>query len=302
MGYNLIIVKKDTVKNPAIDSFVLSVVPGAKCISNVAAEVAFQLPLQEVPKFKDLFLGLDNKLSDLKIASYGISITTLEEVFLRVAEGEGEAKNLAVNENNNGDPANNEEFPVMNQKEVSKEEFQNKVDDFDLNSVKIKGRLFLFFVHFWALFIKRWNYFKRDKKGLFCEVLLPCAIIGVGLCITLIQFIYTSPSLIMDPSTLQTPMITPVQNIGFFDGKNFNQKYFNFMKYPGPSNDLSGFDIFAFNQRNEQQDGLYGGLFFNSTSPSSTSFSYTAFVFSSFILLNFSSTSTTRLRPTRFRS
>lgn len=38
-----------------------------------------------VEKFPKLFDELDAKMKDLKVDSYGISITTLEEVFLKVA-------------------------------------------------------------------------------------------------------------------------------------------------------------------------------------------------------------------------
>jgi ATP-binding cassette subfamily A (ABC1) protein 3 len=54
-------------------------------LSNVSAEVAFQLPLATVTEFPSLFDDIDKSIEKLKINSYGISITTLEEVFLKVA-------------------------------------------------------------------------------------------------------------------------------------------------------------------------------------------------------------------------
>ena len=39
-------------------------------------------------KFKDFFNKFDNDLDSLGIRSYGISVTTLEEVFLKVGHGE----------------------------------------------------------------------------------------------------------------------------------------------------------------------------------------------------------------------
>jgi hypothetical protein len=41
--------------------------------------------MSTVEKFPALFDQLDLKLKELKVNSYGISITTLEEVFLKVA-------------------------------------------------------------------------------------------------------------------------------------------------------------------------------------------------------------------------
>lgn len=64
---------------------VTKAIPEAKVLSNVSAEVAFQLPMSTVSKFPALFDSLDSKLTTLKVTSYGISITTLEEVFLKVA-------------------------------------------------------------------------------------------------------------------------------------------------------------------------------------------------------------------------
>jgi len=43
------------------------------------------------PKFKDFFTALDRELSDLGLSSYGVGITTLEEVFLSIGHGENRA-------------------------------------------------------------------------------------------------------------------------------------------------------------------------------------------------------------------
>jgi len=40
--------------------------------------------------FKDFFTELDSKLDQLGISSYGVGITTLEEVFLKIAQGQEE--------------------------------------------------------------------------------------------------------------------------------------------------------------------------------------------------------------------
>ena len=46
--------------------------------------------MEEVKNFPALFDMLDRDKDSLKVNSYGISITTMEEVFLRVAEMEEE--------------------------------------------------------------------------------------------------------------------------------------------------------------------------------------------------------------------
>lgn len=49
-------------------------------------------------KFKNFFTEFDNDLDGLGIRSYGISVTTLEEVFLKVGHGDDTNDDLAAKE------------------------------------------------------------------------------------------------------------------------------------------------------------------------------------------------------------
>ena len=55
-------------------------------MSNVGAELAFVLPKNEVGKFPPLLNELDANKKALGISSYGVAVTTLEDVFLRVSK------------------------------------------------------------------------------------------------------------------------------------------------------------------------------------------------------------------------
>ena len=55
--------------------------PGARVTSDVGAELAVMLPSGETSKFAGLFKELDGMIASAGFASYGISCTTLEEVF-----------------------------------------------------------------------------------------------------------------------------------------------------------------------------------------------------------------------------
>ena len=63
------------------------------------------------------------------------------------------------------------------------EDASDQIDDFDLNSVRITGAFSVFVLHFWALFLKRVRYFRRDLQGFICEVFLPCAVVVGGLAV-----------------------------------------------------------------------------------------------------------------------
>jgi hypothetical protein len=53
-------------------------------VSDYHAELALQLPLSEFPKFPSLLRGLETATSVLGVEHYVLSMTTLEDVFLRL--------------------------------------------------------------------------------------------------------------------------------------------------------------------------------------------------------------------------
>lgn len=53
--------------------------------SHEAEEVTFVLPSQQASKFEKLFETLETDRETLGIKSFGVSVTTMEEVFLRSA-------------------------------------------------------------------------------------------------------------------------------------------------------------------------------------------------------------------------
>lgn len=69
-----------------------------KKLSEVSSEITYQIPTALSYKFKDFFQSFDVDLDKLGIRSYGISVTTLEEVFLRVGHGDDGTDNLKVKE------------------------------------------------------------------------------------------------------------------------------------------------------------------------------------------------------------
>jgi len=58
-------------------------VPGVQMESNVGAELSFVLPKEQSANFEKLFTDLEFDQTALGIDSFGASVTTLEEVFLK---------------------------------------------------------------------------------------------------------------------------------------------------------------------------------------------------------------------------
>jgi len=58
-------------------------VPDVQLESNVGAELSFSLPKEQSATFETLFGDLEQNRDSLGIDSFGISVTTMEEVFLK---------------------------------------------------------------------------------------------------------------------------------------------------------------------------------------------------------------------------
>lgn len=87
VGYLLSVSKArpDALVGP-IEAVVRGVVPDARVTSSIAGEVIFQMPLSNVPLFAGLFRELKATAEGLGVGSYGISLTTLEQVFISLAK------------------------------------------------------------------------------------------------------------------------------------------------------------------------------------------------------------------------
>ncbi|NXB50960.1 ABCA9 protein, partial [Leucopsar rothschildi] len=72
-----------------LTSLVKGYIPNATFSGHTQYELRYKLPLENVKKFPDLFSGLDS-CPEQGIINYGVSMTTLEDVFLRL-EGEATA-------------------------------------------------------------------------------------------------------------------------------------------------------------------------------------------------------------------
>jgi hypothetical protein len=62
-------------------------VPNASLLSNVGTEMSYQLPLAASAAFTGMFEQLDSEADEGNVVTYGVGVTTLDEVFLLVARG-----------------------------------------------------------------------------------------------------------------------------------------------------------------------------------------------------------------------
>eukprot|EP00490_Sorites_sp_Unknown_P025468 CAMPEP_0114678684 /NCGR_PEP_ID=MMETSP0191-20121206/52057_1 /TAXON_ID=126664 /ORGANISM="Sorites sp." /LENGTH=164 /DNA_ID=CAMNT_0001953079 /DNA_START=1525 /DNA_END=2016 /DNA_ORIENTATION=+ len=88
----------DVALKPDIDAIVFGKIEGAGNLTSAGGELNYRLPLTESSKFAQLFKELDTQSEQLSISNYGIGVTTLEEVFLKIGHDEEEQKAKEENE------------------------------------------------------------------------------------------------------------------------------------------------------------------------------------------------------------
>uniref|UniRef100_A0A665VHB5 ABC transporter domain-containing protein n=1 Tax=Echeneis naucrates TaxID=173247 RepID=A0A665VHB5_ECHNA len=81
-GYHMVIVKDALCNVSEISRLVHMYVPNATMESSAGAELSYILPKESTSRFELLFAELEMNREELGIASYGASVTTMEEVFL----------------------------------------------------------------------------------------------------------------------------------------------------------------------------------------------------------------------------
>ena len=83
IGYHFTIVRNAKCKSKRLTRIIRQYVPDSRLESKYGNELSFILPSEQVHCFEALFLYLEQNRKDLGINSYGVSVTTMEEVFIR---------------------------------------------------------------------------------------------------------------------------------------------------------------------------------------------------------------------------
>ena len=83
-GYKLSIVKKEQEIGKGLEKFLGVYFAGITKHNEIRDEVHYVIPRDQVGNFKAFFEAFDTKLDEFKVKSYGVSMTTLEDVFLKI--------------------------------------------------------------------------------------------------------------------------------------------------------------------------------------------------------------------------
>ncbi|XP_076977505.1 phospholipid-transporting ATPase ABCA7 [Tamandua tetradactyla] len=176
-------------------------VPGTRLVEELPHELVLALPYSGAldGSFAELFCALDQQLEELGLTGYGISDTSLEEIFLKVIEDCG------VNRNPEDGSCGQPPFRGLATPDVSTQ-FKMPPDQPALVNGEPAGRALetqslqgsriepasqvqgwaLTHQQLRALLLKRFLLAHRSRRGLFAQIVLPALFVGLALLFSLI--------------------------------------------------------------------------------------------------------------------
>jgi ATP-binding cassette, subfamily A (ABC1), member 3 len=154
-------------RRETIDRVVRAFAADAETVGSGAGELAYRLPMESKPAFPDLLAAVEEGIPSLGINAYSLSATTLEEVFIKIAEG----------------PAADEESAIEDLEEEEKAAATSAVWNVELES----RSLVRWGLQFRAMIIKRfWNAL-RDHRTQFFQIVCPVACVLLAMLLTLVK-------------------------------------------------------------------------------------------------------------------
>ncbi|XP_047223624.1 retinal-specific phospholipid-transporting ATPase ABCA4 isoform X2 [Girardinichthys multiradiatus] len=189
----------------SITSLIHHHVPEAKLIETIGQELTYLLPNKGFKHraYASLFRELEEMLADMGLSSFGISDTSLEEIFLKVT-ADGEAANNATTAENNGVNG------------ASSDSSAGK------GSRQVKGAA-LILKQFHALLVKRFHHATRSRKDFLAQIVLPATFVLISLIFTLIV-----PPFGEYPSLTLTPWMYGQQFTFFSNERPFDPRMKHF--------------------------------------------------------------------------
>ncbi|CAI2385410.1 unnamed protein product [Moneuplotes crassus] len=185
-GYNLHFIKEQRDVNQPLENFMKEHFPYSKKVSEVSHELVYLLPKRFESNFPEFFQKLDENLETLGVSSYEISMTTLEEVFLKI---EKEAESLQENQEIHQELSDTELYPK----------------EYNIRDQSTKKKWDTFLSHLGILFCKRLKLTSRSFSSIMLDILLPILLVTMGIMAFNSMKYFDSPERKLDPSLFPKP-------------------------------------------------------------------------------------------------
>ncbi|BDA45751.1 probable ATP-binding cassette sub-family A member 3 [Coccomyxa sp. Obi] len=170
-----------------LDALIRRHVPQAILVSRGPAELAFRLPKEETSQFPALLQDLEDSRAELGVDSYGLEVTTLEEVFLAVSAAASADAKAARQRSNQPAPSAaagaEEKAEVAVDVDTLRQSAggQSNGTKGSEQHVPLLRGLQLYVQQWHALFAKRVLSARRDPLAVVIQLLVPIALVLVAL-------------------------------------------------------------------------------------------------------------------------
>ncbi|XP_049624392.1 LOW QUALITY PROTEIN: glucosylceramide transporter ABCA12 [Suncus etruscus] len=192
-GYHLILTKK---KSPnlnastvcdtmAVTAMIRSHLPEAYLKEDIGGELVYVLPpfsTKVSAAYLSLLRALDIGMGDLNIGCYGISDTTVEEVFLNLTKDSQKNSNMSLEhltQRKIGNTSTNG-MATPDDLSVSSSNFTDRDDKILTRGERLDG-FGLLLKKIMAILIKRFHHTRRNWKGLIAQVILPIVFVATAM-------------------------------------------------------------------------------------------------------------------------
>ncbi|KAJ9468844.1 ABC transporter ced-7 [Diplonema papillatum] len=163
----------------------------AEIVSSAARELAIRLPMQAMAVFPLVFKAIETRQETLGIIAFGVSVTTLEEIFIRIAQG-GSDEKVEEQRQDKTDKANCQDDNEIEPADAKIDAEDRHTDDLDTSAFtvpladRIVDKKALLVQQLRAGLYKRFSVGRRDKRTLCYQILLPLTIIAMAFAMLLI--------------------------------------------------------------------------------------------------------------------
>ncbi|KAM5199113.1 phospholipid-transporting ATPase ABCA3-like isoform 1-T2 [Hipposideros larvatus] len=169
VGYHIIMVKEPHCNVEEISKLIYYHIPSAILEKDVKNELSFILPKEYTHSFEALFTDLEKRQEELGIASFGASITTMEEVFFRVSDLEVSHTDIIPTQPQPPSLMNEVSITNQNRNISGNSTYLSTVNDSP--AIKFNTGCALYQQQFWAMLIKRAMFNWRNKKLILLQML-----------------------------------------------------------------------------------------------------------------------------------
>lgn len=179
-----------------IADFLGGYIPDTKLIRKSARELTFRFPQGSEGRFPAVFDALEEERTILSIGAYGISNTTLEEIFLQLAETKVSlaynSDDKVVTDSRPGETSTSDQFQSdeITAQKIDDPQYANTLkptlSQDDLRHLNPLRQVAL-------LYLKRFLIQRRDLKGAFFQIILPVLLCGLVLLVLTIDVPLAGP-------------------------------------------------------------------------------------------------------------